>query len=260
MLFASAPLLLAFDSSAPAFTLPAGRRIPPSTEVVIAAAADLKFAMDSLIVLFSKTNPDITVKVTYGSSGNFFQQIANGAPFDIFFSADVDYPRQLQQQGKTLSDVRIYGTGQLVLWSKTIDPSIDRMNTLLNSAVKKIAIANPAHAPYGQRADESLHYYGLYDKIKDRLVIGENIAATAQYALSGAADVGIIALSLALSPAMQQAGGKYWLIPAGSHQPLQQGFALLPHAKDNNGAQQFVTFFTSPAAASVLRTFGFGQP
>jgi len=272
LLFAVAPSLLAFAGNArtlespprvrhaPASSSPAIRRTSPPSEVLIAAAADLKFAMDSLIAVFSKTNPDIHVKVTYGSSGNFFQQIANGAPFDIFFSADIDYPRQLQQQGKTLSDVRIYGTGQLVLWSRTIDPSIDGMNTLLNSAVKKIAIANPAHAPYGQRAEESLHYYGLAEKINDKLVMGENIAATAQYALSGAADVGIIALSLALSPAMQQAGGKYWLIPANSHQPLQQGFALLSHAKDNSGAQQFAGFFTSPAAASILRTYGFGQP
>jgi molybdate transport system substrate-binding protein len=252
LLCAVAPSLLASP--------PSIRRTSPPSEVVIAAAADLKFAMDSLIVLFSKINPDIHIKVTYGSSGNFFQQIANGAPFDIFFSADVDYPRQLQQQGKTLSTVQVYGTGQLVLWSKSLDPSIDKMNTLLNSAVKKIAIANPAHAPYGQRADESLHYYGLAEKIKDKLVMGENIAATAQYAVSGAADIGIIALSLALSPTMQQSGGKYWLIPANSHQPLQQGFALLSHAKDNSGAQQFVSFFTSPAAASVLRTFGFGQP
>ena len=253
LLCAAAPSLLASTPSSI-------RRTSPPSEVVIAAAADLKFAMDSLIVLFSKTNPDIHIKVTYGSSGNFFQQIANGAPFDLFFSADVDYPRQLQQQGKTLSAVQVYGTGQLVLWSKSLDPSIDKMNTLLNSAVKKIAIANPAHAPYGQRADESLHYYGLAEKVKDKLVMGENIAATAQYAVTGAADVGIIALSLALSPTMQQAGGKYWLVPANSHQPLQQGFALLLHAKDNNGAQQFVTFFTSPAAASILRSFGFGQP
>lgn len=270
LLFAAAPSLLAFDGNGHTLasprpvsstsSSPAIRRTSTPPEVVIAAAADLKFAMDSLIAIFSKTNPDIRIKVTYGSSGNFFQQISNGAPFDLFFSADVDYPRKLQQQGKTISTVQIYGTGQLVLWSKTIDPSIDGMNTLLSDAVKKIAIANPAHAPYGRRADESLHYYGLAEKIKDKLVVGENIAATAQYALSGAADVGIIALSLALSPAMQQAGGKYWLIPSQSHQPLEQGFALLLHAKDNNSAQQFVTFFTSPAAASILHSFGFGKP
>ena len=110
---------------------------PAPTEVVIAAAADLKFAMDSLVAVFSKDNPSIAVKVIYGSSGNFFQQIGNGAPFDLFFSADVDYPRQLKDQGKALSPVHVYGTGQLVLWSKTIDPAIDKMNTLLSSSVRK---------------------------------------------------------------------------------------------------------------------------
>ena len=256
VLLTTVPLLFAFNSTSPASPHPAS----PTTEVLIAAAADLKFAMDSLITVFSAHNPSVTVKVVYGSSGNFFQQIGNGAPFDLFFSADINYPRQLKEQGKALSDVQLYGTGQLVLWSTTIDPAIAKMNTLLNPSVKKIAIANPAHAPYGQRAEESLRYYKLYDKIKDKLVIGENIAQTAQYAQSGAADIGIIALSLALSPALQQSGGRYWLIPAESHQPLEQGFVLLPHAKDNKDAYQFMTFFTTPEARAILKTFGFSQP
>jgi molybdate transport system substrate-binding protein len=234
--------------------------LPQRTEVVVAAAADLKFAMDSLVATFSKTNPDITIKVVYGSSGNFFQQIGNGAPFDLFFSADIDYPRQLTANHLTLSEPHLYGTGQLVLWSKTIDPAVDKMNTLLNSSISKIAIANPAHAPYGRRAEEALRHYQLYDQIKDKLVLGENIAQTAQYAQSGAADIGIIALSLALSPAMQQSGGKYWLIPADSHQPLEQGFVLLPHAKDNKGAYPFMNFITTPEARAILKSFGFNQP
>jgi len=230
------------------------------TEVVVAAAADLKFAMDSLVDVFSKNNPDFDIKVVYGSSGNFFQQISNGAPFDLFFSADIDYPRQLTEKHLNLSVVHLYGTGQLVLWSKTIDPAIDKMNTLLNPAIKKIAIANPSHAPYGQRAEEALRHYLLYDKIKDKLVMGENIAQTAQYAQSGAADIGIIALSLALSPALQQAGGKYWLVPADSHRPLEQGFVLLPHAKDNKAAFQFMNFITTPEARAILKSYGFSQP
>src|SRR5580698_106678 len=229
-------------------------------EVVVAAAADLKFAMDSMVAAFSKNNPDITIKAVYGSSGNFFQQIGNGAPFDLFFSADIDYPRQLTAKHLTLSEPHLYGTGQLVLWSKTIDPAVDKMNTLLNAAISKIAIANPAHAPYGRRAEEALRHYQLYDQIKDKLVMGENIAQTAQYAQSGAADIGIIALSLALSPAMQQSGGKYWLIPADSHRPLEQGFVLLPHAKDNKGALQFMNFITTPEARAILKSFGFNQP
>lgn len=234
-------------------------RSQPPTEVLVAAAADLRFAMDSLVTLFSRENPDITVKVTYGSSGNFFEQIKNGAPFDLYFSADVDYPRQLKEQNKTLSDVHIYGTGQLVLWSKTLDPARQQMNSLLDPSVEKIAIANPAHAPYGRRAEEALHHYNLYDKVKDKLVTGENIAQTAQYAQTGAAQIGIIALSLALSPTMMQAGGKYWLIPANAHQPLLQGFVLLPHARGNTGAEKFATFCDSEKAKTTLRRFGFGE-
>ncbi|HVS98249.1 MAG TPA: molybdate ABC transporter substrate-binding protein, partial [Puia sp.] len=120
-----------------------------NTEVLVAAAADLRFAMDSLLTVFSRGNPGVTVKPTYGSSGNFFEQIRNGAPFDLFFSADIDYPRRLKAQNKTASDVCVYGTGQLVLWSKTLDPARAHMKTLLDKTVTKIAIANPAHAPYG---------------------------------------------------------------------------------------------------------------
>lgn len=229
------------------------------TEVLVAAAADLRFAMDSLVAIFSRENPDVGIKVTYGSSGNFFEQIKNGAPFDLFFSADVGYPEQLKAQNKTLSIVHLYGTGQLVLWSKTIDPAREKMNTLLSPAVHHIAIANPAHAPYGKRAEESLHYYKLYDKIRDKLVIGENIAQTAQYAQTGAAEVGIIALSLALSPTMQQTGGKYWLIPAAAHQPLSQGFVLLQHSKDNIAAGKFALFCQSKEAKTTLKNFGFGE-
>jgi molybdate transport system substrate-binding protein len=240
-----------------AFTAPPS---PAKTEVVVAAAADLKFAMDSLISIFSAQNPSIAIKITYGSSGSFFEQINNGAPFDIFFSADIDYPQKLKDANKTLTPVTQYATGHLVLWSKTVDPSRQQMNTLLDNAVKKIAIANPAHAPYGKRAEETLHYYNLYDKIKEKLVFGENISQTAQYAQSGAADAGLIALSLALSPSMKQAGGKYWVVPEQAHQPLKQGFVLLAHSKDNPGAAQFAKFVSSSTATAILKGFGFAQP
>ena len=258
----TAVLLTAYKPlPAPARTAATPPNMPPqtSTEVLVAAAADLRFAMDSLVAVFSRENPDITVKPTYGSSGNFFQQIQNDAPFDLFFSADVDYPRQLKEKNLTASDISIYGTGQLVLWSKTLDPNREKMNTLLDRSVTRIAIANPAHAPYGRRAEESLRFYNLYDKIKDKLIFGENIAQTAQYAQSGAAEVGIIALSLAVSPAMRQADGKYWIIPSNAHQPLLQGFVLLPHSKGNAGAGKFAAFCNSGRAKDILHNFGFTQ-
>ena len=226
-------------------------------EVLVAAAADLKFAMDSLIKVFSSETPEVTINPVYGSSGNFFEQISNDAPFDIFFSADLSYPQKLEQLHKTLAAIKPYGTGQIVLWSNKLDPSKEGMNTLLSPSITKIAIANPAHAPYGQRAEESLKYYKLYDKVRDKLVLGEDISQTAQFASTGAADVGIIALSLALSPQLQRSG-KYWLIPSATHQPLKQGFVLLQHAKGNEGARRFTAFIESPKARLVLEYFGFG--
>ena len=233
--------------------------IPSQQETLIAAAADLQFAMDSILVIFNREHPGQQVKAVYGSSGNFYEQIVNGAPFDLFFSADMDYPRKLQEQGKTLTAVKQYGTGQIVLWSKTIDPGKSRMNTLLDPSISKIAIANPTHAPYGQRAVESLKYYQLYDKINSRLVLGENISQTAQFVKSGAADIGIIALSLALSPAMQTEKGKYWLIPAETHHPLQQGYVMLQHAKNNLIAAKLAEFIGSAQATPILSYFGLGN-
>jgi molybdate transport system substrate-binding protein len=235
------------------------RRPPAQQQILIAAAADLKFAMDSLITAFSAANPGIGVKATYGSSGNFFAQISNGAPFDLFFSADMDYPKKLETQNLTLTPVKQYAIGQIVLWSKKLDPSKDKMNSLLNSRVSKISIANPAHAPYGKRAQESLIYYKLYDQVKDKLVLGENISQTAEFAASGAADIGIIALSLASSPSMRSQGGKYWLIPAETHQALQQGYTLLQHARGNTGAEKFSDFMATAKAISILNYFGLGN-
>lgn len=247
-------LLIAAGVFLASFTPPSNTARKGDPEVLVAAAADLKFAMDSLVKVFAADNNGAQIKVVYGSSGNFFQQIANGAPFDLFFSADLAYPQQLQQQNKTLGTVKPYAVGQIVLWSGKLDPAKKEMNSLLDPSITKIAIANPAHAPYGKRAQESLEYYKLYDKVKDKLVLGENISQTAEFVSSGAADIGIIALSLALSPAMQE--GKYWLIPAASHQPLQQGYVLLQHARGNTRAQGFADFMDSAKARAVLKYFG----
>jgi molybdate transport system substrate-binding protein len=234
-------------------------RAAAQKEVLVAAAADLKFAMDSLISSFTATDPGVNIKASYGSSGNFFAQITNGAPYDLFFSADMDYPRKLEEQRLTLTPVTQYAIGQIVLWSQRLDPAKEKMNSLLNSAIAKISIANPAHAPYGKRAQESLIYYKLYDQVKDKLVLGENISQAAEYLTSGAADIGIIALSLASSPAMEGMGGKYWLIPAEAHQPLTQGYTLLQHAKGNEEAKKFSDFIGTPKAIAILKYFGLGN-
>lgn len=249
-------LLLFISAGIPLLSLTPTKPALQRKEVLVAAAADLKFAMDSLVKVFSNASGDVAVKLVYGSSGNFFEQISNEAPFDLFFSADLDYPQKLEQQHKTLSAIQTYGTGQIVLWSNKLDPAKEGMNILLLPSVTRIAVANPAHAPYGRRAEESLKYYKLYDKVRQKLVIGENISQTAQFVSTGAADIGIIALSLALSPQLQKEG-KYWLIPETSHQPLRQGYVLLQHAKGNDGVQKFATFIASAKARAILEHFGF---
>ena len=235
----------------------AGCKVKDNHGLHLAAASDLKFAMDSLIAVFKKGHPNVNITVTYGSSGKFYEQILNQAPFDLYFSADLGYPEKLKEEGFALAEVKMYSIGRIVLWSKKIDPSQDGMNVLLDPSLIKIAIANPDHAPYGKRAMESLNYYKLYDQVKDKLVFGENISHAAQFVTTGVADIGIVALSLALSPPMQKMGGRYYLIPATSHQPLEQGFVVLKRAEKNALAIPFSDFMTSTAAREVMAYYGF---
>jgi molybdate transport system substrate-binding protein len=228
-------------------------------KISVAAASDLKFALDSIISVYQKQHPSEKIQVTYGSSGKFYEQIQYNAPFDLYFSADVDYPKKLKEQGLTISDVKTYGIGRIVIWSKKTDPNKEKMNSLLNPNLNKIAIANPDHAPYGEKAKQSMQYYKIYDQVKSKFVYGENISQTAQFVQLGAADIGIVALSLALSPTMQKAGGKYYVIPKESHKPLEQGYVILKQAKNNQNALKFYNFIASPTAIAILTHFGFTQ-
>jgi molybdate transport system substrate-binding protein len=224
--------------------------------ITIAAASDLKYVLDSLVTLFNRQHPQAKVTVVYGSSGKFYEQLSHGAPFDIFFSADSEYPRRLQQAGRTSDAPVPYAQGRLVLWSKKLNPKLKGITTLLDPQVKRIAIANPAHAPYGQKAEEILRHYKLYDQVKPKLVLGENIAQTAQYAATGAADVGILAYSLALSPELRRAG-KFYLIPTTAHTPLQQSYVVLKQASGNAMTSIFATFMASSPAKAALKKYGF---
>lgn len=233
--------------------------IQAQQKIIIAAASDLKFALDSIIDVYQKQNPGNKIYVTYGSSGKFFEQIQYNAPFDIYFSADINYPKKLKERGLTLSDVKTYGIGRIVVWSKKIDPNKKGMNSFLDPEIKKIAVANPTHAPYGARAKESLEYFEIYDKMKNKLVYGENISQTTQFVTTGAADIGIVALSLALSPNVQKEGGKYFIIPENTHVQLEQGYVILKHAQGKEMATNFYDFISSPTAVKILTHFGFKQ-
>ncbi|MFN3999858.1 molybdate ABC transporter substrate-binding protein [Algoriphagus sp.] len=230
-----------------------------SEKILIAAAADLKFALDSVIAVFNQTDKRL-VQVTYGSSGKLFEQISNSAPFDLFFSADINYPNLLKERGFAASEVYPYGIGRIVLWSRKIDPTKDKMESLKSTLVRKIAIANPDHAPYGKRAVEAMKHYKVLDSVKGNLVFGENISQTAQFVTTGAADIGIIALSLALSPTMKRLGGVYYLIPDTSHQPLLQGAVITKRANQNHLAVDFLDFVKGSTATEILSYFGFTKP
>ncbi|MBB4802626.1 molybdate transport system substrate-binding protein [Flavobacterium nitrogenifigens] len=223
----------------------------------IVAAANLKIALDSINTVFKIQNPNINPQITYGASGKFYEQISNGAPFDLFFSADMDYPNQLEKNKMTASKVKMYAVGKLVIWSKKIDPNAKKINSLLDASIRKIAIGNPATAPYGEKAVESLKYYKIYDKVKSKLVFGDNITQATQFVTTGNADIGITALSLVLTPNMQKEGGKYYVIPEKSHSPLEQGCVLLKHGKDNANALKFYNFISSKTAAAILKYYGY---
>lgn len=228
-------------------------------KITIVAAANLKVALDSLVSVFKADNSGAEILTIYGASGKLFEQISNSAPFDIFLSADMEFPNKLKSQNMAISDVKMYAIGQLVIWSKKIDPNISQINSLLNAKVQKIAIGNPATAPYGEKAVESMKYFQIYDKIKGKLVLGENISQAAQFVTSGAADIGILALSLALTPNLQKEGGKYFVIPQSSHKPLEQGCVILKHAQGNSLATKFFEFISSPKAVNILSKFGYSQ-
>ena len=222
----------------------------------IAAAADLKFALSELAAQYEKQT-GTKIDVTYGSSGNFFSQLKNGAPFDVFFSADVEYPRELADSGLANPfTLREYAVGRIVIWSPpgaTMDPALSNWNALLDPTVHKIAIANPAHAPYGRAAVAALRKAGIYDKIEAKLVYGENISQAAQFVQSGNAQAGIIALSLAVSPAMQD--GKRWEVPADLYPPIRQAAVVLSASTDQSAARQFLDYVTSREGQNILAKY-----
>jgi len=222
----------------------------------IAAAADLKFCMDEIVTAFEAEHADARVDVSYGSSGNFATQIRQGAPFDLFFSADSDYPIALEHDGFTASRVRPYALGRIVLWSAALDAATLTLPDLARADVARIAIANPRHAPYGQRAEQALRASGVWDAVQPKLVYGENIAQAAQFAESGNATVGIIALSLAVSPPLA-AKGRYSLVPDTLHAPLRQAFVVTRHGAGKALARAFADYVQAPPARAIMARHGF---
>jgi len=229
---------------------------PASHSLTIAAAADLNFALEQVNREFRTAHPQVALQVNYGSSGTFYTQLRNRAPFDVFLSADVEYPRKLASEGIGAADsVFTYAVGRIVVWVPADSP-LDPATALREPSVRHVAIANPQHAPYGRAAEAALRSMGLYDTVEKKLVLGENISQTLQFVESGAADVGIVALSLAQAPPVR-AAGRYWEIPIAAYPKLEQGGIIL---KPSPAASEFRAFLLDPRGRRALKQFGFYLP
>ena len=229
--------------------------------LTVAAAADLTFAFKAVAAQFQAQGSD-TVRISYGSSGNFLSQIKNGAPFDVFFSADVQYPQKLAAAGLVdPGSIYEYAAGKIVIWvpnSSKLDLG-KGLDVLLDPGIHKIAIANPEHAPYGRAAVAAMQHAGIYDKVKSKFVMGEDISQTAQFVQSGNADVGIVALSLALAPAMKDKG-RFSIIPAEDYPAIIQAACIVKASKHQDLAKRFLDFIKQPATVAKMGEYGFVLP
>lgn len=229
---------------------------------VIAGASDLKFALEEIAVKF-RQDTKREVKLVFGSSGNFYRQIGQGAPFQMFLSADEGFVFKLADAGKTVDRGELYALGRIVIIVphgsalKADGEFKDLAAALGDGRLRKFAIANPEHAPYGKRAEEALKHVGLWEQIKDKLVLGENVSQAAQFASSGSTQGGIIAYSLAKAPAVAKLGD-FALIPNAWHEPLRQRMVLIKGA--NATAQAFYRYLQQPATRTIMKQYGFALP
>ena len=230
-------------------------------EIVVAAAADMSAALPELAASYTKKTGQ-AVKLSFGASGNLTNQIRNGAPFDVFFSADEQYPQQLIGEGLAVKDTLYrYAVGRLVLWvpaDSPLDLTTLGIKALLDPSVKKISIANPATAPYGRAAEAALRHFSIYDQVSSRLVLGENVSQAAQFVESGNAQAGLIALSHALAPAMKDKG-RYWVVPLDAYPTLNQAAVVVSKSKQQDAGRKFLEYLRDPEATSLLAKYGFSM-
>lgn len=226
--------------------------------LTVAAAADLKFVMKEIVSIYERRHPQTKIDVVTGSSGKFYEQIVNGAPFDLYFSADIEYPKKLRSAGAAASDVQSYAIGRLVLWSIKF-PVTGGVAELSKPQFQKVSIANPSHAPYGKRAKEILFYYVMAEKVEPKLVFGESVSQAAQYVETGAADAAIIPIALVLAPEMK-GKGTYYAIDDRAHSKMEQGFVILKRAEKNAEALDFARYVISPEARAIFVRYGFQLP
>lgn len=224
--------------------------------VKVAAAANLRFVFEELETLYEKTYPGEKVEVNFGSSGTLLQQIINGADLDVFMAADNSFPIKLRDQGAASGEMKTYAMGKLVLWSNTLDVS-KGFEILTSPTITRIAVAKPDLAPYGDRAVECLKKAGLYEKVKDKIVYADNISQTAQFAQTGNAEVGFLAMSLTLTPEMK---GSVYSIDPSMYKPVEQAMILVKKWKPNPEAAKFMEFVLSPVCKPLFEKYGYVVP
>ena len=228
----------------------------------VAAASDLKFALEEAAVKFRQATQR-EVRLVFGSSGNFFRQIEQGAPFELFMSADESFVFKLAESGRTADRGQLYAIGRIVLFARHgstlgVDPALTGLkDALAAGTIRRFAIANPEHAPYGRAAEQALRKVGLWDSLRSRLVLGENVSQAAQFAASGSAEGGVFAYSLALSPEVAKLG-RYVLVPENLHDPLRQRMALVKGAGET--ARRFHAYLQEREARGIFRRYGFALP
>ena len=253
-----APVLLLAIAAALAVA-PAVARAQPRT-LQVAAAANLKPALEALAASFAARTADARVQATYGASGTFFAQIRNGAPFDLFLSADAELPRRLVEAGQGDGGAFTYALGRLVVWVPR-ESRLDLargLEVVADPSVRKIAIANPAVAPYGAAAEAALRGAGLHDRVRQKLVLGQNVQQAAQFAESGNAQVALLPLSLAAAPPL--ADGRRVLVPLDAHPPIEQAGVVLAGARERALAHAFTAFLLGPDGRAVLERSGYALP
>jgi len=224
--------------------------------VKVAAAANLRFVFEEIKDNYMKLNPKAEIVANFGSTGALYQQIVNGADFNVFMAADDVVPAKLKSQGLVSGEVKTYAFGKLVLWSNTIDVS-KGLELLTDPSVKRIAIAKPDLAPYGDRAIECLNSTGLFEKVKDKIIYADNISQTAQFAQTGNAEVGFLAYSLTLTPEMK---GSVFLIDPKNYKPVAQAMAVVKGWKASPEAVKFMKYVLSPECKPIFEKFGYIVP
>ncbi|MBW6508432.1 MAG: molybdate ABC transporter substrate-binding protein [Desulfuromonadales bacterium] len=230
--------------------------------LIVFAAADLRYAMNEVVTAFKQTHPGARIETIYGSSGKAYAQIRNNAPYDLYFSANIEYPERLLQDGHGIGEATLYAIGRIVIWQhKGGKLALSKgMEVLRDPSIRRISIANPEHAPYGVAGMEAMKTHGMWEELQPKVVMGENISQTAHFIVSGAADVGIIAYSLALAPEMKQLGEPFELIDVKDHKPLHQGYMITNYGARHPLSRIFADFIESEEGKEILKMYGFEVP